>query len=162
MSWPINKPKRVCGGCTACCTTHAIFELEKPMNTDCKYCAERSCAIYPSRPKSCQDFNCQWIEGWGENHDRPDRSGVVMDCFAKEGDFAPVVIFWEYRSGALSTPFVWESAACSLEADINVMFWHKSGTIDLYLSPGRKITERMGKVIKGSKITVKDFPILAQ
>jgi hypothetical protein len=69
--------KRACGECRACCTTCAVNELNKPLNTPCQHLCERGCAIYESRPTSCREYDCAWLQGYlSENH-RPDRSGIV-------------------------------------------------------------------------------------
>jgi hypothetical protein len=79
------RPKKPCGGCTLCCKTIAVAELNLPSFTRCPH--ERNfpmagppgCAIYDKRPASCRVWSCQWaIEGWDDEL-RPDRCGVVID-----------------------------------------------------------------------------------
>ena len=72
---------RTCGDCTACCTVLAVHELDKPVNTVCKYDAGGSCAIYSERPQSCRDYECLWLvsEEWMRLAERPDRVGVILD-----------------------------------------------------------------------------------
>lgn len=157
----IQKPTRVCGGCTACCTTHAVAELKKGMNETCRFCSENSCQIYPTRPRNCQAFHCEWMKGWVEESYRPDRSGVVLDYFLTDHLLAPVLMIWEYREGATADSLVWEVANQSLESKINVMLWYKSGIICLYLPPDRKLSSQLKRVIHASReIQVKKFPAL--
>lgn len=67
-----------CGECTACCTVLAIQELGKPPGKDCKYLATWGCGIYNSRPGTCREFRCGWLNGLGGAGQRPDRLGVVL------------------------------------------------------------------------------------
>lgn len=68
---------RACNGCTACCFTHGVEELNKPVLSLCSQCdAGTGCRIYTSRPPSCAGFLCGWREGMGEEEDRPDKIGI--------------------------------------------------------------------------------------
>jgi hypothetical protein len=71
---------RNCGGCTQCCKVMGIKELQKAPNVWCQHCdIGVGCKIYSSRPESCQEFQCLWLqdeqmpEEW-----RPDKSKVVL------------------------------------------------------------------------------------
>jgi|SRR5215467_7075712 len=71
--------KRACGSCTGCC-----FVFEVPGVTQayewCQHCSIGvGCRIYQDRPQDCASFYCLWRMGFGEEEDRPDRHGVVMD-----------------------------------------------------------------------------------
>lgn len=76
-------PSRTCGTCTACCKTHGIPELKKLPNVLCpevnKVC--HNCSIYDTRPQSCRDFECLWLQGvqWLTEEDKPEKSKVVWD-----------------------------------------------------------------------------------
>jgi len=78
--------RRVCGECRACCTTCAVNELNKPLNTPCKHLCERGCAIYESRPSSCREYDCAWLQGYLAEKLRPDRCGIVW-TFERIGGF---------------------------------------------------------------------------
>lgn len=80
---------RECGECTACCTGMAVKEVEKEKGTPCPLLCglnppalvetrTHGCSIYETRPKSCQDFRCRWLDGLHEDGDRPDRSGIIL------------------------------------------------------------------------------------
>lgn len=76
---------RTCGGCTACCKTHQIEELQKPANQWCAHCVVgKGCGVYEERPPSCRDYACVWInfpDALPEDDQRPDRLGVVFSIF---------------------------------------------------------------------------------
>lgn len=55
----INK----CGGCNMCCDIPPIPELDKPASVLCKNCTENvGCNIYSSRPQSCKNFDCLYLQ----------------------------------------------------------------------------------------------------
>jgi hypothetical protein len=96
---------RTCGGCTACCFTHAVVALEKRIGEWCPHCeVGAGCRIYLSRPEQCAGFSCLWIQGgWGDEHDRPDRLKVVVSGVAVNvgGRSIRVVQFIETETGAM-------------------------------------------------------------
>lgn len=70
---------RRCGECSACCTTHAVPEILKPEMQACKNLASNGgCGIYGIHPWACRHFRCLWLEGFGEDDERPDKSGIVL------------------------------------------------------------------------------------
>lgn len=99
---------RRCGNCTACCTTHEVYELSKPRGVACAHCIpDKGCLIYPGRPQGCRKFDCQWLKGFGRDKDRPNRSGVVVD-FYKLGDppkEISICAMYEVFPGALKKRF---------------------------------------------------------
>ncbi len=70
--------ERTCGSCTACCHSLVIEELAKPAFSRCAHDGGGSCATYATRPQSCRDFRCLWLDGHLEEQDRPDRLGVIF------------------------------------------------------------------------------------
>jgi hypothetical protein len=81
----VPPPKKLCGGCTACCSTVPVEEISLPAFTRCPKLrpvgfAAPGCSIYPDRPRGCKVWNCQWLaeDDWPEEL-RPDRCGVVVD-----------------------------------------------------------------------------------
>jgi hypothetical protein len=73
--------KRECGGCTLCCKLLAVPAIEKPQDKWCKHCTIGvGCAINGSeqRPEACGLFDCLWLQGYGDDNMRPDKSKVVM------------------------------------------------------------------------------------
>jgi hypothetical protein len=70
--------ERLCNGCSACCTTHAVTEIEKPGYTVCSLLCEKGCSIYGDHPASCKGYKCLWRMGHlGEEH-KPDKFGLVF------------------------------------------------------------------------------------
>lgn len=78
---------RSCGECTVCCTYLRISVLEKPGLTPCVHLKDpdlggytgHGCERYGDKPKVCDDYRCAWLDGHGEEADRPDRSGMLID-----------------------------------------------------------------------------------
>lgn len=78
----------LCGTCTQCCKTMVVPELNKPANQWCSDCRiGEGCTRYETRPRSCVDFECVWLQTQKRRHGeqamppelRPDRSKVVID-----------------------------------------------------------------------------------
>ncbi|MEM9418559.1 MAG: hypothetical protein AAGA25_05810 [Planctomycetota bacterium] len=55
-----------------------IEELAKPAFTACPHECGSGCNAYASRPTSCRDFRCLWLDGHLEEEDRPDKLGVIF------------------------------------------------------------------------------------
>ena len=72
---------RSCGPCTACCTSLAIKDdhLKKAAATPCPHLCADGCSIYTTRPTSCAAFRCAWLDGFGDDSDRPDLSGAIVE-----------------------------------------------------------------------------------
>ena len=98
--------RRQCGGCTACCTAMHIRELRKAPGVTCLN--ERpgvGCAIYHTRPASCRNYHCAWLDGESGELDRPDRTGIILDRITVQSAIPgrgaiPAVCVREARSGA--------------------------------------------------------------
>ena len=101
---------RDCGECTACCRTHITEEMKLDGGEYCDAChIGTGCTIYQSRPIACQAYRCIWVCGKGNDEDRPDRLGVVIDMkiatYLSENDIT-AVNFWEVHDGAVQKPRV--------------------------------------------------------
>jgi hypothetical protein len=84
---------RTCGDCTVCCTYLRINQPQlvkrgltpcphldvKSEDGFCGQSVEGNCNIYQGRPPVCRDYSCVWLAGYGEEEDRPDRCGVLID-----------------------------------------------------------------------------------
>ena len=67
-----------CDGCTACCTLLPIEAINKPINTACQHC-DLGCTIYESRPQTCVDFECAYLQGKNLPLSlRPDKCGIIF------------------------------------------------------------------------------------
>jgi len=77
-----------CDGCRLCCKLLDVAELPtKPHLGWCHHACKQGCAIYDSRPKSCQDYECLWLQSQTKPQPlspdlRPDRIGVIFDATA--------------------------------------------------------------------------------
>jgi hypothetical protein len=71
-------PPRECGECTACCEAIGVDALGKPPNCRCEHQTNSGCGCYESRPDDCRYWFCCWRLGWGNDADRPDKSGVLL------------------------------------------------------------------------------------
>lgn len=78
-------PKNPCDSCTVCCTNLAIGVGEN-VNNSCenidKDCVG-GCVAHVVRPKSCRDFECEWLKSQRVNDRmspklRPDRCGTMF------------------------------------------------------------------------------------
>lgn len=81
----MSNPFSSCGGCTQCCKTLKVSEIDKPEHTWCTACTIGvGCDRYATRPQSCVEFECVWLQSQREPGAalapelRPDRSKVVI------------------------------------------------------------------------------------
>ncbi len=97
---------RSCGDCTACCTVLAVHELGKPMRWACDHVSCAGCRVYKIRPQSCRDFHCQWLLGEisGDDATRPDRLGVLFDCYQSTATRETRLVAFEVWEGAFEDP----------------------------------------------------------
>jgi len=72
---------RQCGDCSLCCKVLGIPELEKPKDVWCpNFAAGTGCRIYGTRPPSCRDFVCQWLNDPSMGPEwKPSISKLVLD-----------------------------------------------------------------------------------
>jgi hypothetical protein len=75
-----------CGECSACCTTLGVPELEKAPGERCKHLKPTGgCGIYDTRPASCRDFECMFLQVKMPTKFRPDKLKVVISG-TKDGE----------------------------------------------------------------------------
>ena len=95
---------RTCEGCSACCFSPSIAELDKGEAEWCRHCStHKSCDIYRKRPAVCRLYTCLWLRhGFGR---KPSEMGIVLDGLVlNTGErMLPVVYFSELWPGALDT-----------------------------------------------------------
>ena len=139
-----QKYPRECGGCTACCTTHGINELQKKPGKPCQFCNEGlGCKVYDHRPRGCREFACEWLKGAFAHEQRPDYCGLVFDLQVARGlpNGGKVLVVFEYLSGSLerfrSEGFIEETLA----AGIFIIFRYLSGRGQFYAPMGRQISQ---------------------
>ena len=73
-----------CGTCRACCRALGVEELDKPEWRMCQHAKGGGCTIYPTRPTSCREYACVWLQSQEgpvplPGFLRPDRCGVILD-----------------------------------------------------------------------------------
>jgi len=117
---------RECGSCDLCCTIYPVPGVTGK-NEKCRYAKSGTvtvmeisvgefgvdfaptvhpqfgCGIQNRKPRSCQQFYCGWRLGLGEDHERPDKTGVMLDLAGSGSPdqaavgvrvlFAPAVLF---------------------------------------------------------------------
>jgi len=77
----MEKENNTCGDCTLCCELLPIAEINKPHSQLCGDCTlKKGCGIYNTRPESCRNFNCLFIESndMGELL-RPNNCNVIFE-----------------------------------------------------------------------------------
>lgn len=119
---------RQCGDCTACCWVLGIKELAKAPRKFCKHQGV-GCGIHPTKPPSCQEFRCLWLDGnIIEEELRPDRLGAMF-CLRLHPSIHPtqeIVSVFEIVDGALDRNEV-GVAAKYFAMHYPVILMHKSG-----------------------------------
>lgn len=92
---------RTCGDCIVCCVYPSIntdtlvkrgcdhcpnLNLSNPVEVNVMQLSSEEpvkCQIYSDRPDVCKGYTCLWLQGHGEEQDRPDRSLVLIDTTHK-------------------------------------------------------------------------------
>lgn len=97
-SLPIIQNENQCGECTACCTVLGVKQLKKDSYVACDHICASGCAIYSSRPKECETYECFWRNASAPIHLRPDKLGVVLE--ATETSIGPAIVVRELWVGA--------------------------------------------------------------
>lgn len=103
----VLEANRQCGSCSVCCVTLGVPEIEKKAACDCPHRKRgwKACSIYDTRPQSCRDFKCMWLEGYFGAKDKPDLVGCVFQG-AYHPDIGPTLTVHESFPGAANNPRV--------------------------------------------------------
>jgi len=118
---------RSCGTCNVCCVVTTIDEpaLQKLPGYRCHNAQPSgACAIYATRPHTCQAFFCGWraLKWIGEGL-RPDVSGVfvrlVKEATLVQGFERPAVAFTLLDDASLLAPGLAEAIAAAVHADVS-------------------------------------------
>jgi hypothetical protein len=121
---------RKCGSCQLCCEVIAVKELGKPVNTRCINQAARGCSIYKTRPASCGEFTCEWLQGGLPGTMRPDRIGAVI---------------WRYDQafdgGAAKIRMIKVSCSSKRKIDKTVLTWVEQTSLrgPLFVEHGKNV-----------------------
>ena len=88
---------RSCGSCVACCVylkintpeftkrglTHCQhLALTEPVQPDTMQLSSHDCGncrLGTKKPTVCKEYQCAWLQGYGADEDRPDRSLMLID-----------------------------------------------------------------------------------
>lgn len=84
---------RTCGECHACCVSIRVesgpgdqVSVRKAAGVRCPCLTNGGrCAVYEQRPACCAVYTCAWLDGHGEDDERPDRCGAVIERAEGEG-----------------------------------------------------------------------------
>lgn len=101
--------ERKCGDCRLCCKLLSVdeehvgenpYKFHKRAGKWCEHAGPGGCGIYtsPVKPAACSTFKCAWLEGLGEERDRPDKSKVVI-CAEVHDDWGNLIIVYESWPG---------------------------------------------------------------
>jgi hypothetical protein len=97
---------RACGACSMCCKSFDVKEIAKPAGKMCGQCEpSKGCKTWEVRPKTCQDFFCQWImdaqypDTW-----RPDLTKFILK-HSQDGRFFTITLDKQYRDHWKKEPF---------------------------------------------------------
>lgn len=130
--------ERKCDGCTLCCKTHGIYELTKAAGRWCIYCrVGEGCAIYSTRPSSCEGFQCAWLAGFGLPEYRPDKTGIVPE-FKTVSGLGLTLFLWAEEDKALDSSFVKRQTGLNLERGTPVMYIPVESSPKLYMPYGKQ------------------------
>jgi hypothetical protein len=71
---------RRCGDCTLCCTVMGVDDYPggKDPGVQCPDVCSRGCRVYATRPQTCRDFACLWVQGGLPKWMRPNKIGIVF------------------------------------------------------------------------------------
>ncbi len=136
--------ERTCGGCTACCKTHLVESIEKPPMTWCPLCKiGTGCSVYgsASQPQECKDFRCQWLMGYGEEKDRPDCTGIVIDYSFNSVLEAKVAHLWEESNHTLQGTYFKDVLRDLMWRELPIMLIYFDCRHELLLPLGFKISQ---------------------
>lgn len=110
---------RSCGTCRLCCKLLSVwevgtgrdgvaYEFKKPARTWCTHAGPGGCAIHASdaKPWICRSFSCLWLDGYGREEDRPDRSGVVWNAELLGETMTAIAYTERGREAALRRPML--------------------------------------------------------
>lgn len=100
-----NIENRTCGGCTACCYTHAVPAVSTPVGKNCDHCiVGNGCSIYNTRPEACSTYKCWWLKGLLEiEAARPDKIGFVVDSWDIQDESLKCLNMWEFTPGSIKS-----------------------------------------------------------
>lgn len=109
---------RTCGDCRLCCKVLQITEVRnapgpgyeeqadgrfaflKPSGKWCQFAGRGGCSVYDEKPMSCADYHCGWLQGIGEDEDRPDKIKVVINIEETQ-EYGVLAVLYESYPGVV-------------------------------------------------------------
>lgn len=173
-----NNTENHCGGCAACCFTHAIRKIKPQTGVWCQFCRPNiGCRVYSRRPKECRDFRCEWLKvqelknnqdivlrDWhpliGDESRRPDQSGVVLDFCSRGLRLGKQLQIWEAKEGAIGEVLVWKITRLVLGLNIPVVYLYLSGRRMLFLPDGRELSKSARAEFAQAGCEITNHPIV--
>jgi hypothetical protein len=76
-----------------------VPEINKPAGETCRLLevCGYGCQVYAGRPKSCRNYSCAWLEGFGVAGDQAGELGVLID--RRDTQFGVVLVARALRPG---------------------------------------------------------------
>ncbi len=140
--------ERECGGCTACCKTHMVLAINKPPMTWCEQCAVgRGCKTYNQRPRDCSVFKCLWLLGRLPEHERPDKTRIVIDLIPSPLLGHDTIGIYEVSWGALNTEPARREKNRALESNCVVTEMMSSGKLRMTFPQGYRLSKEKGETL---------------
>jgi hypothetical protein len=71
---------RQCGECTVCCSGQLVGHAygNKFGPNPCVFLVEQKCAIYETRPQTCRNYQCAWLQGLLPEWMKPSKCNVLV------------------------------------------------------------------------------------
>lgn len=145
---------RSCGSCSLCCSVYEIQTLSKPEWVWCEQCEHGGgCRIYATRPRVCRVFVCLWRAGAGEESDRPDRIGSMMD-YRRLKDLDMTLLVNESHGVYLHSNAVRERITACMEEGMSIWVRRRETRDVLYIPASIDMTDGLAREIVANDIQV--------
>jgi len=130
--------ERKCGGCTACCKTHAVNSISKPAGVWCNHCEiAKGCLINTQKPQACRNFKCLWLNGFFSEQERPDKTGVVADISEPPILNQKAILLLGLQSDSLTSDYAIGLTYCLLKQNLVVVHGRPDGSYNLVFFPSQ-------------------------
>ena len=152
---------RRCDECTACCFALEVKKLDKSINVWCQFCQPASgCRIYHQRPRECRQYKCQWLTGLGEESDRPDRSGFILDYANNWLSGINLLRFWEWQEGSLGQEASLLLTKKCLDLGIAVLGAFKDQRLLIFETPQEVFSDKIRRDLEKEGVRIQTGEIL--
>jgi hypothetical protein len=112
-------------------------ELVTEVYSPCAHMCGKGCAIYEAKPLTCSTYKCQWLGGFFERKNRPDRLGVIFDQSEPHLELPgledmQIVCAREVRPGAFKQPRCFRLVQRMIKAGSLIVFFNAKGAQEVY------------------------------